>query len=77
MAYFDKHYGSGKDGYVAGSPDYFDRNSFINESPTISPYINPRTGLYNSRRYPISSNFHWTDIPIYIPGIGLFPYLFY
>jgi len=74
-AYFDKHYGSKQDGYVAGSPDYFDRNSFINDG--YSPYVNPRDGNRNYWGHPISSKFHWTDIPIYIPVIGLFPYLFY
>ncbi|OJX83229.1 MAG: hypothetical protein BGP01_06960 [Paludibacter sp. 47-17] len=77
-AYFDKHYGSKKEGYVAGSPDYFDRNSFVSgRSLTNSPYINPRTGRRNNTDNPISGKFHWTDIPIYIPVIGLFPYLFY
>jgi hypothetical protein len=74
-AYFDKHYGSGKDGYVANSPDYFDRNSFITGTP--SSYLNLRTGERNRSVNPISGKFHWTDIPIYIPVIGLFPYLFY
>jgi hypothetical protein len=74
-AYFDKHYGSKKEGYVAGSPDYFDRNSFVTGSP--SPYLNLRTGVQNRSVNPISGRFHWTDIPIYIPVIGLFPYLFY
>ena len=76
MDYFDKHYGSKKEGYVANSPDYFDRNSFINGG--YSPYLNPRRGsYYQGSGNPISSKFHWTDIPIYIPVIGLFPYLFY
>jgi RHS repeat-associated protein len=75
--YFDKHHGSGKDGYTAGSTDYFDKNSFVSGSLTNSPYINPRTGQHNDTDNPISGKFHWTDIPIYIPVIGLFPYLFY
>ena len=76
-AYFDKHYGSGKDGYVAGSADYFDRYSFINGKTSPSPYLNSRTGVRNYSTNPITGKFHWTDIPIYIPIIGLFPYLFY
>jgi RHS repeat-associated protein len=74
-AYFDKHYGSGKDGYVANSLDYFDRNSFIIGTPSY--YENPRTGNRNRSVNPISGEFHWTDIPIYIPIIGLLPYLFH
>lgn len=63
MAYFDKHYGSKKDGYTAGSTDYFDRNSFISgRSLTHFPYINPRTGWHNDTDNPISGKFHWTDI---------------
>jgi hypothetical protein len=76
-AYFDKYYGSGKDGYVAGSLDYFDRESFINGSIKNSPYINPRTGKTNSSDRQIGGKFHWTDIPIYIPLLGLTPALFY
>ena len=74
-AYFDKYYGSGTEGYVAGSPDYFDRYSFAYEYH--SPYKNPRTGVYVQNPHPISGKFHWTDIPIYIPLLGLFPYLLY
>jgi len=73
--YFDKHYGSEKEGYVAGSADYFDRNSFVTGS--LSPYLNPRRGERNSSVNPTSGKFHWTDIPIYIPILGLFPYFFY
>jgi hypothetical protein len=75
-AYFDKHYGSKKEGYVAGSPDYFDRNSFIRGG--ISPYLNLRRGSYDQGgANPISGKFHWTDIPIYIPVLGLIPAIFY
>jgi hypothetical protein len=78
VAYFDKHYGSGKDGYTYRNPDYFDRESFITGGGWRgSPYINPRTGQRNFSAHSISGKFHWTDIPIYIPVIGLFPYLFY
>lgn len=73
--YFDKYYGSGQNSYEIGSVDYFDRNSFVEGKP--SPYLNPRTGSQNLSINPISGNFHWTDIPIYFPGIGLFPFLLY
>ncbi len=77
-AYFDKYYGSQKDGFVKGSPDYFDKASFTwQEDRKRSPYLNPRTGRINISQYYTSGKFHWTDIPIYIPIIGLFPYLFY
>ena len=41
------------------------------------PYPNPYTGSYYDSPNPISGRFHWTDIPIYLPIIGLFPSLFY
>lgn len=66
MAYFDKHYGSKKEGYIAGSPDYFDRNSFVNEG-SGSSYINPRNGRQNYGGNPINSTFHWTDIFLHTP----------
>ena len=69
--YFDKYYGSGQNNYEIGSVDYFDRNSFVEGKPS------PRTGSQNLSINPISGKFHWTDIPIYIPGIGLFPFLLY
>lgn len=76
--YFDKYYGSKKAGYVAQSPYYFDRNSFIyGGTNNASTYVNPRTGYNNFSSHPISGVFHWTDIPIYIPIIGLIPALFY
>lgn len=74
-AYFDKYYGSGKDGYVTGSANYFDRNSFIYGNS--SPYLNPRRGISNYSKNPIAGKFHWTDIPIYIPLCGLIPAIFY
>ena len=75
-AYFDKHYGSKKEGYVANSPDYFDRNSFIRGGR--SPYLNLRRGSYDQGgANPISGKFHWTDIAIYIPVLGLIPAIFY
>ena len=73
--YFYSHYSSGQNNYETESVDYFERNSFIEGKP--SPYLNPRTGSPNRSINPISGKFHWTDIPIYIPGIGLFPFLLY
>jgi hypothetical protein len=29
MSYFDKYYGTGKIGYINGSPDFFDKESFL------------------------------------------------
>lgn len=71
MTYFDKYHGSGKSGYSANSPDYFDRNSFV--GGTRSSYLNPRTGERNRSSNPIGGKFHWTDLAIYVPipfGIG-------
>ncbi len=66
-AYFDKYYGSGKEGYVEESPDYFDKNSFSNFID--SPYKNPRKAGYNWSACPVSGSFHWTDIPISIDSL--------
>jgi len=63
LIFFDKHYGSEKDGYVAGSPDHFDRNSFVNNGN--SPCMNPRDGGYNYKGHPISGEFS-LDRPYYI-----------
>lgn len=65
--YFDKKYGSGADGYIKGSEDYFDIDAFGSDSP--SAYKNPRIDkitvttieekqkrdwlLYNSNRFPM------------------------
>ena len=72
--YFDKHYGR-KDNDTGTNDQYFDRNSFI--KGTYMPYPNPRTSSRYDNDYPISGKFHWTDIPIHTPIIGVFPYLFY
>lgn len=73
--YFDKYYGSKQAGYVKGDPNYFDKSSFIyGNNPT---YINPRTGSVNQTTNPISGIFHWTDISVYLPVVGLIPALFY
>ena len=74
-AYFDKCYGTGKDGYKKGSADYFNRESFIHGDK--SEYINPRTGGYNWSENPVSPRFHWTDIVIYLPVVGLLPWFWY
>ena len=42
--YFDKKYGSGAKGYIAGSPDYFNINRFINGGYTS--YYNSRAKSY-------------------------------
>lgn len=74
--YIDKHYGSGKEGYTANSPDYFDLSSF--QSGADSPYINPRNYFYpenslrNQSPHPTSGGkFSWWDIVIPTLGIGL------
>ena len=76
--YFDEEFGSGAPGFVAGSPNFFDRNSFVTGAP--SPYFNGRwqrslgRNIRNANANPIQSQFHWTDIPIsmlYNGGWGL------
>lgn len=73
--YFDKYYGSGKEGYEKGRDDYFDIDSF--KFGRESPYLNPRTKKKNESAHNMTSTFHITDIAIYIPLIGLIPYFFY
>ena len=73
--YFDKYFGSGKEGYIADSPFYFDKNSFANKYH--SPYINHMTNDNTQNIYHIYCKFHWTDITIYITIIGLFPCFLY
>ena len=72
MNYFDKYYGGGKEGYVVGNPDYFDKNSFSNKG--FSPYINPRTNSHYQSTHSTSGKFHWTDF--LIMGISLEVLLF-
>lgn len=69
--YFDRHFGSRLDNYVAGDVRFFDRNSYI--SGAGSPYTNPRT-LGNNRRDPNPTNyqFRWYDPLIQGAGIALF-----
>lgn len=70
--YFDRHFGTGADGYVAGSADYFDSRSFV--TGELSSYTNPRTGGRNRDSAPINSNFHWSDIVysfLFNGGVGL------
>ena len=52
--YFDKHYGSGSDGYFYKSEEHFDVASF--ESGEHSPYKNPRTGTRYNKGFPISKS---------------------
>ena len=68
-AYFDRYYGSGKEGYTAGSPEFFDKYSFTHD--VDSPYSNPRKRNYNRTNYQISATYHWTTIPISIFSIIL------
>ncbi len=70
--YFDREFGSGANGYFVGSPNHFDRNSFINDL-TGSPYPNPRGGT-NIGGNPINQQFHWSDIVFNLfwnGGVGL------
>ena len=73
--YFDKYYGRGKAEYIEGSPDFFDKYSFSNLGD--SPYMNPRKPYFNTKQFPVAGVFHWTDIPISIPILGLFISLLY
>ena len=51
--HFDEKYGSGAAGYIQGSADYFDYESFSNSN--YSPYyINPRYGTNYQGTYPTS-----------------------
>ena len=50
--HFDKHYGSGKDGYTKGDPNFFDIDSF--SMGFLSPYVNPRNHLKNYNSHPIT-----------------------
>ncbi|MBN2610729.1 MAG: RHS repeat-associated core domain-containing protein [Bacteroidales bacterium] len=70
--YFDKHFGTELENYVANSPNFFDRESFINPL-TISPYINPRTNQRNYSLYghPQRVQFHWSDPFLYLYLSGL------
>lgn len=81
--YFDSEFGKGAKGYHTGSPDHFDKTSFVTGSP--SPYFNPRMSQkygYNVRNeiaHPIEAKFHWTDIPINLlwnGGLGLLGFVF-
>jgi hypothetical protein len=72
--YFDKYYGSGKDGYIEKSEHYFDKDIFINGGWTA--YENPRNGWHYQDYHPISGKFHWTDIWIYFPLLGFIPFYY-
>ena len=85
--YFDKYYGKGAKGYVKGSPDYFDRESFedYNNPKRKSPYINPRIGsCYQDKAFPTTgASFSLFDIlptsfvsTIYWGGLRLYNIIF-
>ncbi len=63
--YFDKHYGSGASGYIAGSANYFDLNSYRTGARTI--YNNPRGGrnFRPDTAFDGIEQFHWTDPYLY------------
>ncbi len=67
--YFDKRFGSGAEGYLAESEDFFDRNSFVTSNE--SPYRNPRNRGFNIGQNPLKYQFHWTDIPLSFMPFGL------
>ena len=75
--YFDKHYGSGAEGYIKGSADYFDRASFDGLNSRKSPYINPRINShYQDHVFPTSgSQFNIFDLTGTIFG-GTLGYLY-
>ena len=73
--YFDKYYGSGNEDYKEDSEVFFDINSFKTGKESL--YTNPRTNEKNERYHPTSAIFHWTDIIIYFPVIGLIPWFWY
>ena len=67
--YFDKKYGSGKNGYSKLSPDYFDKQSY--EKGGIAPYLNTRTGTRSQFYNPISgAQFSGWDVVIPILSLG-------
>ena len=81
--YFDENFGSGAPGYFVGSTNHFDRNSFVNGSP--SPYFNGRwqrtleIDRRNRNPFPVEAQFHWTDVPISLSfngGLGFLGFLF-
>ena len=61
--HFDKRYGSYRDGYQNGSPDFFDIKSF--EYGTKSPYKNDRKGNYNYTELQKGYPFHHRNYYIY------------
>lgn len=76
--YFDLKYGSGSDGYLAGSVDYFDKNSFV--SGGYSPYLNTRTLTFYQGRsgHPINGAiFSGWDIVVPIVSLGLLYWIFF
>jgi hypothetical protein len=78
--YFDYKHGSGKKGYIANSPDYFDMKSFT--TGVNSRYINPRTGnTYQGSGHPIAgARFSIWDVlvpmAIFTASYGGFMFIF-
>lgn len=72
--YFDKRYGSGKDGYVHGSANYFDYDAFGSGRNTA--YLNPRTRNNIQSAHPTSgARFSIWDVFIPILSLSLIPLL--
>jgi hypothetical protein len=68
--YFDKYFGTGAPGYIAGLSNFFDKNSFINQG-ILSPYQNPRNLAYNYSGHPQRGRLHWSDPFLYLYLTGL------
>ena len=73
--YFDKYYGSEREDYDEDSEYFFNINSF--KTGKYTHYVNPRTNNHYERPHPTSETFHWTDIIINFPIIGLIPWFWY
>lgn len=65
--YFDKHYGSGADGYIPSNVNFFDLSSFKHEN-ILSPYINPRNGGNNRGGNTSHYNILWSDAAYFLFG---------
>ena len=69
--HFDDKYGSGADGYIKGSDNYFDYRSFSETGN--SPYLNPRTNSNTQRVYQTSgARFSIWDVIIPISTLSLY-----
>ncbi len=68
--HFDKKYGSGKEGYMKGSPDYFDKNHFMTGG--ITAYLNTRTNSRYQYPHPTSgARFSIWDVLVPIGTYGV------